>query len=68
MGKRVLGKVQGGVACAISVGVGEVAVERGRGVGGFEGKRTESSTSPPRRQREREDDGCVGRDVILMVL
>ena len=42
MGKRGLGWgcVQGGVACAISVwGVGGVAVERGRGVGGFEGKR-----------------------------
>ena len=38
-------------------------VERGRGLGGFEGKRTESSTSPPRRQRDREEVGGVGRDV-----
>ena len=38
-------------------------VERGRGLGGFEGKRTWSSTSPPRRRREREEDGGVGRDV-----
>ena len=38
-------------------------VERGRGLGGFEGKRTWSSTSPPRRRREREEEGGVGRDV-----
>ena len=44
-------------------GVGEVDVERGRGLGGFEGKRTGPSTSPPRRRREREEDGGVGRDV-----
>ena len=44
-------------------GVGEVDVERGRGLGGFEGRRTGSSTSPPRRRREREDEGGVGRDV-----
>ena len=44
-------------------GVGEVDVERGRGLGGFEGRRTGSSTSPPRRRREREVEGGVGRDV-----
>ena len=38
-------------------------VERGRGLGGFEGKRTGSSMSPPRRRRDREEDGGVGRDV-----
>ena len=38
-------------------------VERGRGLGGFEGKHTESSMSPPRRRREREEVGGVGRDV-----
>ena len=38
-------------------------VERGRGLGGFEGKRTGPSTSPPRRRREREEEGGVGRDV-----
>ena len=38
-------------------------VERGRGLGGFEGKRTGPSTSPPRRRREREEVGGVGRDV-----
>ena len=38
-------------------------VERGRGLGGFEGKRTGPSTSPPRRRSEREEVGCVGRDV-----
>ena len=44
-------------------GVGEVDVERGRGLGGFEGKRTGPSTSPPRRRREREEEGGVGPDV-----
>ena len=42
--KRVLGWVQGGVSCAIRArsvwGVGGVAVERGRVVRGFKGKRT----------------------------
>ena len=38
-------------------------VERGRGLGGFEGKRTGPSTSPPRRRRDREEDGGVGPDV-----
>ena len=38
-------------------------MERGRGLEGFEGKRTWSSTSPPRRRREREEEGGVGRDV-----
>jgi len=44
-------------------GVGGVDVERGRGLGGFEGRRTGSSMSPPRRRRDREEDGGVGRDV-----
>ena len=44
-------------------GVAGVDVERGRGLGGFEGKRTESSMSPPRRRRERDEEGGVGRDV-----
>ena len=44
-------------------GVAEVDVERGRELGGVEGKHTGSSTSPPRRRREREEDGGVGRDV-----
>ena len=44
-------------------GVGGVDVERGRGLGGFEGKRTGSSTSPPRRRRDREEEGDVGPDV-----
>ena len=61
VGKQVLGWVQGGVACGISVG--GVDVERGRGLGGFEGRRTGSSMSAPRRRRERDEEGGVGRDV-----
>ena len=44
-------------------GVGGVDVERGRGLGGFEGRRTGSSMSAPRRRRDREEVGGVGRDV-----
>jgi len=44
-------------------GVAGGEVERGRGLGGFEGRRTGSSMSPPRRRRDREEDGAVGRDV-----
>ena len=38
-------------------------MERGRGVGGFEGKRTGSSMSAHRRRRDREHEGGVGPDV-----
>ena len=38
-------------------------VERGRGLGGFEGKHTESSMSAPRRRRERDEEGGVGREM-----
>ena len=40
-----------------------MAVERGRVVGGFEGKRTGSSMSAHRRRRDREHEGGVGPDV-----
>ena len=65
VGKQVLGWVQGGVACAISVGGGWGgcgARERARGVRG-QAHRVVSSMSPPRRRRERDEEGGFGRDV-----
>ena len=63
MSKRVLGKLQGGVACAISVGGGWGgcgARERARGVRGQAHRVVDVATSP---KREREEEGGVGRDV-----
>ena len=56
VGKQVLGWVQGGVACAISVGGGWGgcgARERARGVRGQAHRAVDVATSPPKRARGR---------------